>query len=389
MMERVFWVDDDPDLLFLIKRSLGRHYAVETYDDPRLAIAALEVNDRDVVVVAADMNMPGMNGAEFLALVTAQSPRPVRLMFTGAADQATASKAVNEGHVFRFLTKGAEIDDIHSAVADAVREYHSREAERRVLEDTMIGAVRSLMDVVALVQPTAFGRATRIRQLVTKMSDQLGCRSWEIELAASLSQLGCIVLPPLVMERIAEGREVAPQYEKMFNEHPGVGAELLCKIPRLENVTRIVRYQHRHFDGSGFPVDLAPADEVPLGSRLLKVAIDFDRLKVGGIDSGAAQTRMRGRAGWYDPRIMDALSTVLSTAERREVTVACEALRPGMILKEDLLAEDGILLARRGESITPALAIRLAANPPTGKTMVVILAGPDPENDGLRNRRVA
>ena len=372
-MERVIWVDDDPDLLLLIKRSLGGHYTVETYEDARLAIAALKANDRDVVLVAADMNMPGMNGAEFLALVTEHSPRPVRLMFTGADDQATASKAVNEGHVYRFLNKGAGLADIHEAVAQAVKEYHSKEAERRVLEDTMIGAVRALMDVVALVQPTAFGRATRIRQLVAKMAQEMGCGGWEIELAASLSQLGCIVLPPIVMERIAEGRDVAPQYELMFNEHPGVGAELLAKIPRLESVAEIVRWQHKHFDGTGFPVSGVGEDAIPLGSRLLKAAVDFDRLRVSGMDSGSAVTRMSARSGWYDPRVIHALR-VVAAGSGREITVGIEALRTGMVLMQDVHSADGAVVATRGESVSSALAARLAANPPLERELMHVLA---------------
>ena len=374
-MDTIVWVDDDADLLLLVRRWLGSEYDLHTFDDVRRALVELRETRIEPAVVVADMNMPGMDGATFLARVADMDPRAVRVMFTGAADQHTAQKAVNEGHVFRFLTKGAEVREIRETLDEAVHDYHQREAERRVLEDTTIGAVRALMDILAITQPTAFGRATRIRQRVAAMAEALSIRSWQIELAASLSQLGCIVLPPLVMERIAQGREVAPVYEKMFLEHPKVGAELIRKIPRLQPIADIVLFQHKQFNGGGFPEGGRAGASIPMGARLLKAAVDFDRLTVGGSDAAAALTRMRARDGWYDIELLVGLAASTAGFEaRRLITVPLAELRAGMVLAEDVRTPDGLTVATRGEQVTGALSMRLAANPMVPEQLSVLAA---------------
>ncbi len=361
-METVLWVDDDPDLLLLINRWLGRDYDLHTHQFAAAALAQLKDGSIEPAVIVADMHMPGMDGAEFLGLAAEACPHAVRMMFTGADDQGTAQKAVNEGHVFRFLTKGADMHVIRQTVADAAHAFAEREAERRVLEDTTIGAVRALMDVLAMTQPTAFGRATRIRQTVAGMAQVAGLKSWQIELGASLSQLGCIVLPPLVMERIAQGREVAPVYENMFLEHPRVGADLIRKIPRLQPIADIVLFQHKHFNGGGFPEGGRAGQSIPLGSRMLKVAVDYDRLSVAGIDVAAAVTRMRGRDGWYDPAMIDYLEQASMDRPRRKLLVTVPEMHAGMVLAEDIATPDGVVLASNGEHITQTLTVRLSAN---------------------------
>lgn len=374
-MDTVMWVDDDRDLLVLIGRWLGHDYELYSYADAREALAALKVGKVEPAVIVADMNMPGMDGAGFLALAADASPHAVRMMFTGAEDQVTAQKAVNEGHVFRFLTKGVDIGVIRQTVDDAVHEYAQREAERRVLEDTTIGAVRALMDVLAMTQPAAFGRATRIRQTVAGMAQTAGLKSWQVELGATLSQLGCIALPSMVMERIAEGREVAPVYEKMFLEHPRVGAELIRKIPRLQPIADIVLFQHKHFTGGGFPEGGRARNSIPLGSRMLKVAVDYDRLMVAGVDVSAALTRMRSRDGWYDNTMLDHLehSRTASPLERR-IVVSIAEMQAGMVLAERVETEDGVIVATEGQAVTQVLAARLAANSLLNDRFVVLAA---------------
>lgn len=374
-MDTVAWVDDDPDLLLLIRRWLGDTYQLRTFESGQALLDAIQDESLEAQVIVADMNMPGMDGAALLARVAEAHPDAVRVMFTGADDQHTAQVAVNEGHVFRFLTKGADIAAIQGTLHAAAREYHDRAAERRVLEDTTIGAVRALMDVLAITQPTAFGRATRIRQTVASMAEVLQVRSWQIELAASLSQLGCIALPALVMERLAEGLEAGPAYQKMFLEHPRVGAELIRKIPRLQPIADIVLFQHKHYDGSGFPEGGRAGTSIPIGARLLKVAVDYDRLTVSGSDGPATLTRMRARQGWYDAEALGALAASLSKLQAMQPrSVALADLRAGMVLAADVCTPDGLVVATRGEQVTPTLAMRLRANRIQGERLAVLAA---------------
>jgi HD-GYP domain-containing protein (c-di-GMP phosphodiesterase class II) len=185
-----------------------------------------------------------------------------------------------------------------------------------------------------------------------------------VEIAAMLSQLGCIAVPEPTIRRLSEGRELSLDEERQFAAHPLVGSDLLSRIPRLEGVAEMIAYQHKRFDGSGTPSDDVASDAIPLGARILKTAADFEALLSTGISSESALLRMRTRDGWYDPVVLNAFERAHSAAPNRTlVSVAVEELSPGMILAEDVVLHDGSLLATRGQEVTPALRVRLGSVP--------------------------
>ena len=87
---------------------------------------------------------------------------------------------------------------------------------------------------------------------------------------------------------------------------PELGARLLSRIPRLEPVARIVLYQGKHFDGSGFPDDRVAGQDIPIGSRILKVLDDLARLEIQGMPKHKALEEMNRRKGCYDPDVLAA-----------------------------------------------------------------------------------
>jgi response regulator RpfG family c-di-GMP phosphodiesterase len=353
-MERVLWVDDDPNFLFLVTRTLNKRFPLETCTRAEEALGWIAAG-RQFAVIISDMRMPGMDGREFLRQLNRLGDNAVRVMFTGLEEQAVAQAAINEGRVFRFLTKSASESEITEVVHAAMQHYLAQRAEREVLESTLVGAVKALMEVLALTQPSAFSCGERIRLLVTQISRELGVSSWEIELAALLSQLGCVGVPQSTMERLAAGRGIDMDEQRMFENHPEIGAALLRKIPRMENVAEIIQYQHARLDGT-----TGVTGQIPLGSRVLKAAIDFDRLCSTGIAADAALVRMGSRGGWYDPVVLDALQRCQNLRRSEKVRLVTPAeLELGMVLSEDLLAPDGSLVALRRQEVTLALMLRL------------------------------
>ncbi|MGE5594748.1 MAG: HD domain-containing phosphohydrolase [Hyphomicrobiales bacterium] len=318
--ERVLWVDDDIDALLLIRRALGERYDLTTCQDGQDALHVLRTSD-EFAVVASDMRMPGMSGAQLLAATREISPRSVRVMLTGLDDQLTASRAVNEGRVFGFLNKSASIDELKQCLEAAVAEYHAQAASLEILENTLVGAVRALMDALAVAQPLTFSRGASIRRISGELCRTLGVRSWEAELAALVSQVGCITLPSELPGRVLR-REVTPAEQQAYLAHPGVGAELLRRIPRLERVAEIVLYQHQQYDGGGYPYPGRAGDAIPLGSRILKLAIDFTDLTMSGASTDMALARLRTRTGWYDPDVLRALGGRYSAAVTRTASQA-------------------------------------------------------------------
>ena len=104
MTRKILLVDDEPNILAAFKRQLRQNFQIEIAEGGQRGLDAINSLGPFAVVVS-DMNMPGMNGIEFLSKVKERSPDSIRMMLTGRADLQVAMEAVNEGNIFRFLTK--------------------------------------------------------------------------------------------------------------------------------------------------------------------------------------------------------------------------------------------------------------------------------------------
>ncbi len=120
--DQVLFVDDDQNLLESFKRNLHDEFTVETASGGREGLAAIHLFGPFAVVIS-DMRMPGLDGAEFLARVRELSPHTVRILFTGHKDLSRAIAAVNEGQIFRYLTKPCNKDEMVSAIRVALSQY--------------------------------------------------------------------------------------------------------------------------------------------------------------------------------------------------------------------------------------------------------------------------
>jgi DNA-binding NtrC family response regulator len=191
MSEKILLVDDDRYILDGYRRSLRSEFSMETAQSGQEALGLLEDKTAYAVVIS-DMRMPGMDGIELLKRVKKASPDTVRIMLTGNADVQTAIEAINEGSIFRFLIKPCSKETMARTITAALVQYRLI-AEKQLLEQTLSGCLQVLTEVLSLVNPAAFSRAERARRyihhVVTAM--QLG-NPWQYEVAAMLSQLGCV-----------------------------------------------------------------------------------------------------------------------------------------------------------------------------------------------------
>jgi len=358
--EAILCVDDDANVLAAYRRQLRGRFQLDTAVGPQEGLAA--VSERGpYAVVLADMRMPGMNGVEFLCRVRELAPASVRMMLTGDTGQQTAAAAVNEGNIFRFLTKPCPADVLARALAAGLEQYRLVTAEKELLEETLRGSVKVLTEVLALVNPLAFGRASRAQRLVRRLGALRGVAdAWQLEVAAMLSQVGCVAVPEAVLTRVFRGANVPPRELAMFEAHPAVGEGLVRRIPRLDGVADIIAYQDKRFDGQGPPADGRAGADLPVGARVLKVALDFDHLVSLGHTPEEALGHLRHRAGWYDPAVVDALQRVVKEEiPRVPKSLTVRDLRCGMVIDQDVLGANDILLVAKGHEITEPSLHRL------------------------------
>ena len=360
MTEKILCVDDDPSVLQAYQRGLRKQFHIDPAPGAEQALTAIDAQGPYAVVVS-DMRMPGMNGIQLLSEVRQRAPNSVRIMLTGFADLQTAIEAVNEGNIFRFLTKPCPPEILAKALAAGIEQHRLVTAEKELLEKTLSGSIKVLTDVLSLTNPTAFGHASRVRRLVRTICDQLSVeKSWQFEIAAMLSQIGCVTVPQNTLEKLYHGRAPTSEEFQMLEAHPAVGRDLVANIPRLEEVAQIIAYQQKRFDGSGVPSGSVSGKQIPLGSRILKVALDYDTLKWSGLTDVDVLVELRQRPGWYDPEILAVMEAIVGFEESFEVQkVAVKDLTTQMTLAEDVTTTEGALVVSKGQEVTPSLRQRL------------------------------
>ena len=136
MAEKVLFVDDEPLVLDAFRRMLHDKFETHTADSGEKGLASAKDNGPFAVVIS-DMRMPGMSGAEFLAKMRQKAPDTVRMLLTGFTDLDAAVAAVNEGNIFRFLTKPCRKDDLINAINLGLAQYRTVAREKELVSKAL------------------------------------------------------------------------------------------------------------------------------------------------------------------------------------------------------------------------------------------------------------
>lgn len=356
MTNRILLVDDDPLVLDGYRRSLGRDFLLETAAGPQDALPLVEQKGPYAVVVS-DMRMPGMSGIEFLAKVKARFPDTVRIILTGNADVQTAIDSINEGNIFRFLVKPCGREVMGKSLTAGLLQYRLVTAEKGLLEQTLSGSIQVLTEVLSLVNPAAFGRAERARRYIRHVAQAMHLEnSWQYEVAAMLSQLGCVTLPSETIEAVYSGQALTPEQEAQYAEHPSIAYGLLSKIPRLEPIAWMIGHQHRPIPKDGDPEQV----EMRRGAEILRLILTYE----DAIQKGKSRHEAAHLLARLNPRVsstfFEALVSLDPAAEEHPVkTCRIDELANGMIIQQEVRAEDGTLVISKGQEVTATMIFRL------------------------------
>ena len=359
MSDKILFVDDEPILLQGYHRLLRKDFQISTAVGGSAALLLVK-QEGPFGVIVADMRMPEMNGIEFLARVRMLAPDTVRIMLTGDSDLGTAIHAVNEGNIFRFLSKPANKETLVKTLTDSLSQYHLVCAEKELLENTLRGTVYVLTEVLSLVSPAAFSRAARVRRYVQHVVTKLSLAGpWKYEVAAMMSQLGCVTVDPNTLETVYSGEDLSPDEEAQYATHPLVAQDLLKSIPRMESIAWMIAHQFEPLPTEWDTGDREMAD-TRLGAQILKAAIIFDgflRKRHSRVEAAHFLTR---RFAGLNPKIIEALMELEpEVAGEGTRTVGVADLHAGMVLQQEVRTKEGVLVAAKGQEVTAPLLIKL------------------------------
>ena len=306
---RILAIDDSLSELHLLDAILRRAgYAnIQICSDPSVATDTCTRFSPDIILL--DLHMPVVSGFDVLEaladIIRAEEYLPV-LVLTGDVAREARERALRLG-ARDFVAKPFDTTEVLLRIANLLETRSLHEASKELLKDTLTGVVSALLELLIAAHPYLRPRVSHLRAAVTQLCLSLRVEdAWEVELAAMLSHVGCLALPPATLQRVLEGRELLPEESRAYAEHPAVGAALLERIPRLGAVARIVRWQATRFAD-------APQD-APLGAAILKAALDYDALVATGLAGSSAVLRMKSRPGWYHPRVLAAFAQIADVA---------------------------------------------------------------------------
>ncbi len=354
MAGRILCVDDEPNLLQGLERQFYKQFEIQTALGPHAGLELLR-GQGPFAVVVSDFRMPGMDGIEFLSRVRELSPDSVRLMLTGQADMATTIAAVNRGHVFQFLTKPCSSDMLARAFTVALEQHRLVTAERELLEQTVRGSINVLTDILGLVNPSAFGRAQRLRRYVEIIASKLQLPDvWQYELAALLSQIGCVAIPPDVLDKFQAGEPLTRDEEDVLSSQFSLSRKLVAKIPRLDVIAQIIETLEQ-----APKTNIGHSAPIGLGAHLVRLALEFDKRITRGEAVSRAVSEIHSLRE-YDPRFVAALEQVhADEADGDTRRVRRSELRTGMYIASDVYTHTGLLLLAKGQEVTESVIARL------------------------------
>ena len=341
-------VDDEPRVLEGLALHLRREYLVFTADGGPTALKMLEAMPAPAVVLS-DMRMPGMDGAAFLKEVRHMLPDTTRILLTGDTGREAAIEAINEGRIFRFLTKPCAPGPLKTAIEAGVAQHRLVVSEKVLLQETLVGCIKALIDVLAITNPVAFGRTNRVRRMVTALAAACELRAfWPLEAAAMLSQIGYISLPADLVEKLFYGERLTSAERTLADGAPQVAQTLLGNIPRLEPVMEIL--------GAAAGTNTA-SGSMKLGADILRLSLDYDQLIARGNAPARAMESLRGRQdGRHAEALMDALAALVGApaGQTEIVDLAVGRVKPGMVILDELRTHGGTLLVAAGFEVTEA-----------------------------------
>lgn len=388
----LLFVDDEQNILSSLKRlfrSTGHN--ILTAISGAEALVILEKEEVDLIV--SDMRMPGMDGAMLLAQVASNYPDVVRILLTGYADMDSTIRAVNEGHIYRYISKPWEDNDIKITVQKALETKHLQIERDRLLELTRkqnealkdlnqnlekkveerteelkvaheslrksyFSSIKMFSNLIELREGAVSGHSKRVAENAQKVALKLGLDKEQIQqvfFAALLHDIGKICLSDELIRK--PFNSLAPMDKKVVAKHPVLGDALLMSFGPLHDAAKMIRSHHEYLDGSGYP-DRLKDDAIPLGAKILAVVNDYDALQNGGIvpkrlpPEEARQYLISNRGRLYDADVVDAFvgkdSVDEMPARTPEAKIDVKDLKVGMVLSRDLMTKGGILVLSEG-----------------------------------------
>lgn len=319
-MYKVLLVDDEPDNLALLYRTLRGKYELLKTTSPIEALDILSKNHIDLVI--SDHKMPEMDGVEFLKRVYDNYPDTMRLLLTAYTDASILIDAINYAKIYRYIKKPYEPNELLLTVANTL-EYLQLKLDNAALindlKELFAGTIKAIVEAMDAKDAYTMGKSRRVTFYTMKMVKALNLdtdTSNKIELAAMLHDIGMIGVSDNILYKVEKLND--DDWTEIKN-HIKHGVRILEDIKQLREVVEIIKYHHEYYNGNGYPAGLT-GEDIPLGSRIIAIADAYDAMlstrayRSARTKEEALEILHNMRGIQFDPQLVEVFDSIIDEA---------------------------------------------------------------------------
>ncbi len=333
-MGRILVVDDNETIREVLSEQLAlQGHCCDLAQDGSDGL--LKVQEREYDVIISDIDMPRMNGIEFLKRIHpyVESTTPFMIL-TAYGEWEYAMEAIRLG-ACNFLQKPFDHRDVADAVKRAIelREiYKLRQTYREQLEAklrekeeelrrTYDGTVIGFAAMMEGKDTSTMAHLFRVRDYCTLLAREMGVPEEslrDVQLGAMLHDIGKYRVPDAILTKpgpLSEDEWV------VMRLHPEFGGDFVRRIPFLAGAADVILHHHEKFDGTGYPAGLA-GTEIPLAARIFSIIDAYDAIvsercyKAARTSAEAIAELNRCSGTQFDPRAVSAFERILPEIEQ-------------------------------------------------------------------------
>ncbi len=224
-----------------------------------------------------------------------------------------------------------------------------------LLSKTLVGTIKVMIELSSYANPHLYEMTSRMSKYGKEILGIINYDRnylWVIDLAINLSQIGCLSLNSLILNKRYSNIILKVEDQEKYNDHPRKGGDLIAKIPRLDKVAEIVRNQFTH------PNDIrkGTSEIVEVGIGVLNLLITYEDLLLKGYSKVGALNYLTISPPGYPKPFIDAFSKIINEEIHSVLdNISVDKAKKGMVLAEDIISKDGDVLIIKSTILTDTL----------------------------------
>ena len=273
-------VSQDENDISIINELIGEKYTVISVDDAKAALEYVQQKGNDITAIISNQNLGEVTGTTLFKVIERKHSDIIKILISDDSDLETLIDAINECHLFQFISKPFESEQLKMVVQSAIEQYELHSSKGQLLQELtelFYKTIKSIANVLDAKDPYTHGHSLRVTLYSLVVAKQLSLPDKmleEIETTGLLHDIGKIAIPEEILHK---PEKLDDEEYDIIKDHTTIGEKLVNKIDRLKVVGICLRAHHERFDGKGYPKGLR-GQQIPLYARIIAIADTYDAM---------------------------------------------------------------------------------------------------------------